>query len=445
MFSPFLSRRAVLRTTLGFATTLALRVRPAQAQDAVAAGPADAAEAKVQQAHAELWRRFIDEHDILVDYADTLGKFPRPTPAECRAGKPNALGWWTATENGSMFSGMYLDGAVLRAKATGAPVDRTRAQRLVKGLLRLASLGPPGFIARCVATDGRTPYPMGSDDQTGPWFYGLWRYVHEGLAEPEERAVIVAKFVEVARVLESSGWRMPCNEGAPSPYRGTFAGHSWQHAPRLLFLLKATHALTGDAHWDELYRAAVAERGGDPARTRAEICAAGMVFHNAKWRASWTGASSVIALRGLWELETDAELRAAYAQGLAASAAMAAPGVPLALKFDNASQAAFLHDWRVLNEWWQPQASEAEAVEVAERQSKELGRLSPRRYAEFVHMREPLFAAWVVTLCPDAAVVGAQREAILTTLAHYDYAKLNYSQFFPAEAAWYRLQAHAAP
>jgi hypothetical protein len=169
-----------------------------------------------------------------------------------------------------------------------------------------------------------------------------------------------------------------------------------------------------------------------------------MVFHKPTWRESWTGASSVIALRGLWEMETDPTLRAQYAQGLAASAAMAAPGVPLALKFDNNSQAAFLHDWRVLNEWWQPQTSEAEAVAVAERQSQELGRLSPRRYQEFVHVREPLFAAWVVTLCPDAAVVAEQREAILATLAHYDYAKLNYSQFFPAEAAWYRLQAHAA-
>ena len=95
-------------------------------------------------------------------------------------------------------------------------------------------------------------------------------------------------------------------------------------------------------------------------------------------------------------------------------------------------------------EWWQPQNSEEEAVAVAERQSKELGRLSPRRYPEFVPMREPLFAAWVVALCPDPAVVAQQRDVILTTLSHYDYTRLNYSQFFPAEAAWYRLQAHAA-
>jgi hypothetical protein len=340
-----------------------------------------------------------------------------------------------------MFNGMYLDGMVQRWKATRAEADKAKARRLVRGLLRLASLGPAGFIARGVSTDGRTPYPMGSDDQTGPWLYGMWRYVHEGLAEPEERATIVAKFVEVARVLESTGWRMPCNTGAPSAFRGTFAGHSWQHAPRLLFLLKAAHELTGDAHWEKLYRKAVVERGGEPAQTRPQICEQGMVFHNPKWRESWTGASSATALRGLWEMETDPELKGAYERGLVASARLAAEGVPLAAKFDNHSKAAFLHDWRVLNEWWQPQASEAEAVAVAERQSKELGKRSPRRYEEFAFVREPVFAAWVTTLCPVRAAVIPHRDAILTTLAHYDYTRLNYSQFFPAEAAWFRLEA----
>lgn len=432
MNPPNCSRRVALQTGFAVTAAVAFGLRRASAEDVVAAS--------VEKAHAEIWRRFIDPHDILVDYADDEGKFPRPTPEECRAGKPNALGWWSPIENGSMFNGMYLEGMCARWKNTGAAADRDKARRLVKGLLRLGSLGPPGFIARGVATDGRTPYPMGSNDQTGPWLYGLWRFIQDGLAEPAERAELVQRFAEVARVLESTGWRMPCNDGAPSPFRGTFAGHSWEHAPRLLFLLKAAHQLTGDAHWDELYRKALREPGGEPPTTRLEICERGMIFHSTKWRESWTGASGVIALRGLWELETDPEVRTAYERGLAASLRLAADGIALCRKFDNESRAAFLHDWRVLNEWWQPQASEAEAVAVAERQSKELGRLSPRRYPEFVHVREPLFAAWVVTLCPDRTLVEPHRAAILEALGHYRYERLYYSQFFPAEAAWYRLQ-----
>jgi hypothetical protein len=232
---------------------------------------------------------------------------------------------------------------------------------------------------------------------------------------------------------------MPCNEGAPAAFRGSFAGHTWQNAPRLLFLLKAAHALTGEGRWNDLYQELARETGGDPARSRVRICAEGMVFHQPGRRESWTGASSAIALRGLWELEKDDQMRDAYARGLAAGLAMAMGGVPLSAKFDNGSHAAFLSDWRVLNEWWKPQSSEAEAVAVAERQAKELSRLSPRRYEEFTYVREPLFAAWVATLCPDSALLEPCRPAIVAALAHYDFTRLYYSQFFPAEAAWYRL------
>lgn len=427
------SRRTVMKLGLGLAVGSAL---PCRVSAAIAS-----AEANVETAHAEIWRRFVDPFDILVDYADEEGRFPRPTPEECREGKPNALGWWTPVENGSMFNGMYLDGICTRWQHTRAEADRIKAQRLVKGLLRLASLGPPGFIARGVATDGRTPYPMGSNDQTMPWLYGLWRYLRSDLATGAERAEIVAKFVELASVLESKGWRMPCLEGAPSPFRGTFANFTWECAPRLLFLLKATHDLTGEARWDQLYHRLAQESGGEPSLTRLEICTRGMIYHRPTWRESWTGAPGVCALRALWELETDPTRRDIYARGLKASLQMAADSLPLAEKYPNANQLAFLHDWRVLNAWWRPQHTEQEAVDVAERQSKELGRRSPRRYQEFVFVREPVFAAWVMTLCPDRTLVLPHREAILKVLAHYRYDRLYYSQFFPAEAAWYRLKA----
>ena len=431
MRPPACTRRAALKSTLAFSAGVTLGWGSARANDAAAAN--------IEQAHAEIWRRFVDPYGIVLDYTDLDGAYPRSTPEECREGKPNALAWWTATENGSMFNGMYLDAACARWRLTGAAEDREKARRLMKGLLLLSSLGPAGFIARGVATDGRTPYPMGSDDQTGPWLYGLWRSIQDGLAESAERATIVAEFVKVAHVLESTKWRLPCNAGAPSPFRGSFAGHAWQNAPRLLFLLKAAHHLTGDAHWDDLYRQAAHEKGGPSETTRADICASGMVF-TGKSRESWTGASSVIALRGLWEMETDPGLRDAYAHGLAASAQLAAEGLALSRKFGREAKQSFLSDWRVLNEWWKPQHSEEEAVAVAMAQVKELGRLSPRRYQEFSFVREPVFASWIVTLCPDRAIIASHRDAILDTLGHYDYARLYYSQFFPAETAWLRLQ-----
>lgn len=426
------SRRAVLKTGAAFAASLGLGLRRARGASSEAAEAA-------QKVHDEIWRRFIDEHGILIDYTDFDGSFPRPNPEECSEGKPNALGWWTPTENGSMFNGMYLDAAVHRWKISRTEADKEKARKLVEGLLLLASLGPPGFIARGVATDGKTPYPMGSNDQSAPWFYGLWRYLHEGLATREERERIVAKMVEVAYALAAAQWLMPCNTDAPAPFRGSFGGFDWEGAPRLLFVLKAMHDLTRDGRWAELYQKAAQDRGGTPVVSRLEICAKGMQFQY-NHRHSWTGASGVVCLRALFELENKPEFLEAYAQGLAASLALAAESLPLAAQFDNDATAACLLNWRMLNLWWKPQHSEADAVNVAERQAKELGRLSPRRGPEFNLVRESLFAAWIVTLCPDRKLIEPHRTAILEAIQHFDYTRLYYSQFFPAEAAAYRLQ-----
>lgn len=406
----------------------------------VAFAAEDPVAANVEKAHQQLWSRFMDKYDLMLDSTDLDGSYERPTPEECLAGKPNALAWWTPIENGAMFNGGYLDGIVLRWKQTKSEEDRAKARRLVKGLLLLNSVGnTPGFVARGVASDGKTTYPMGSNDQTGPWFYGLYRYVQSGMAEPEEKKEIIARMNAVADVLASNGWRMPCQQPAPSTHRGSFAMIAWEGAPRLLFLCKAMHQLTGAAVWEERYQKFLHEPGGEPARTRLQVCEEGMHFHHPKSRESWTGVSSGAPLRALWEIETDPALKASFAKGLLASAKLSAESLELHAKFKVDAPQKFHHDWRVLNQWWKPQQSEQEAVDVALAQVKELGKLSPQRYQEFTYVREPVFAAWVVSLCPDRAFVEQQREKIRAVLGHYKYDKLYYSQFFPAEAAWYRL------
>jgi len=258
---------------------------------------------RADRIHVEIWRRFIDNANAMLDFTTPDGYYDRPTPRECRECKPNALAWWTPTENGSMFNGYYLDAACSRWKLTRAPADREKAQRLALGLLFLSSVGDTsGFIARGVATDRKTTYPMGSNDQTLPWFYGLWRYLDSGAPDVSERKRIVARMTEVAGALEANGWRMPCTSGSPSRYRGSFNGFSWDSAPRLLFLLRAMEQVTGDNRWGSLYRKAIDERGGSARNSRREVCARGMVFEG-RWPHSWTGAGGAISLRALWEME----------------------------------------------------------------------------------------------------------------------------------------------
>jgi len=55
--------------------------------------------AAIEQAHSEMWRRFVDDKGIIVDFTDLDGTVNLPTPEECREGKPNALGWFQPIEN----------------------------------------------------------------------------------------------------------------------------------------------------------------------------------------------------------------------------------------------------------------------------------------------------------------------------------------------------------
>lgn len=405
---------------------------------AVSSGTSDSL--NMEKAHREIWRRFVDEHNILIDFVDENGHFDRPTAEEFRQNKPNALGWWTPTENGSMFNGLYLDGLCQRWLHRHQEADRQKARKLVQGLLLLASVGDtPGFIGRGVATDGKTPPSMGSNDQTSPWFYGLWRYLYSDMAEPAERRQIIAKMEEVANVLVSTNWRLPTMSYAPARYRNSFAIFTWEGAPRLLFILKAMHQLTGNPKWDNLYREAAAELGGEPRRSRLQICADGMMFDVPK-QFRWTGITSTVDVRALWEMETDPTMKQAYEQGLNASARSAAVDIARWHQLDNHDLKPYLHDWRQLNQWWKPQHSEQEALDISATQLAELVKLSPRRNQELGFVREPLWMSWIVTLAPDRAFMDQYRTEMMGAIGHFQYDKLYYSQFFPVEAVWFRLQ-----
>ncbi|MDB6139216.1 MAG: hypothetical protein JWO94_2288 [Verrucomicrobiaceae bacterium] len=423
------SRRSILKHSLAALTSLGLEVR-SHAQDDLPGS--------IETAHREIWRRFIDKHQVMIDFTMLDGSVSIPTPEECRLGKPNALGWWSPIENGAMFNGLYMDAAVNRWRVTHKDEDADKARKLAEGLMFLSSLSDvKGFVARGVSTDDRSHYPMGSNDQTLPWFLGLWRYLGSGLAGKEERRRVIAKMVETAEAIISLKWQMPAEP--PFGIRGGFGGFTFESAPRLLFVTKALHQITGDPKWDTMYHAAVAERGGRDNRSRLELCEQGMVFESSH-RHSWTSSCCVGSIRALWEMEADEALHNAYAIGLEASARLAMESLPLAQQFRHDDPRTFDPDWRKLNDAWKPQATEKEAQEVAEVQSKNLGKLAPRRTMEFYFMREPVFAAWIVTLAPDKTLLQQRRPEIEKVLRHYRCDQIYYSQFFPIESAWWRLQ-----
>jgi hypothetical protein len=394
-----------------------------------------AEEPAIERAHAETWRRFIDDHGIMRDYVGEL-----PTPEDCRLGKPNAIGWWSPIENGPMFTGMYLHAMVERARRSGAISDKDQARRLAQGLLKCASVSDvPGFVARGVGSDGKCHYPLSSDDQMHPWFLGLHAYLGTDIPTADERKVLVAKVREVAGVLEANGWRVPCDGAFKGDFRGAFKGEHFRDAARYLYLLRATYDMTGDAVWLERYRQALGEKPPGSAETRQEICALGCprdlgFIPTLQKGQFWIYVGTQAGLARLAAVETDAAAKAAYRKGLVVTAQFALSSVDTHAMFDNADQGFFgTADWRAANSTWFPQPTQKEAERLAK--IVDYKKRGPRKNYEATWMRHPLAAAAVVGYAGEESA----RPRILQAIRHYDYAKLNMAEFFFAEVAYYAL------
>jgi len=434
-------RRARLPTALPLLALLAL-VAGAQQAHAVenrAAEPLSTA-AAVEQAHSELWRRFVDPHGIVRDFVGEL-----PTPDDCRLGKPNAIGWWSPIENGPMFTGLYLPAACERARRSRNPADAAQARRLAAGLLKCASVSDvPGFIARGVGTDGVCHYPLGSDDQTHPWFLGLHAYLKTDLPTADERAALTAKFREVAAALEATGWQCPCDGSFRGQFRGGYRGRLFRDAVRYLYLLRACHDVTGDTIWLERYRKALAERPEHGTHTRLEICASGYpqdrtAIARLDEFQLWIYVGCQASLAKLIAMETDDTIRNQYRSGLTTNATAALPALEAHTKFDNADKQHFGNaDWRNVYSTWFPQPTQAEAQRLSTTGDK--AKQGGRKSYEQRYMRNPLAAAAIVALADNDQPNPAQtRPKIEQALRHYNYEKLNMAEFFLAECAYYAL------
>ena len=389
----------------------------------------------IEQAHAQLGSRFMDPHGVLLDYVGET-----PSPEDCRLGRPNVIGWWSPIENGPMFTGLYLAAASERARRSGRDADKSRARQLAQGLLLCASVSDvASFIARGVGTDGRCHYPLGSDDQTHPWFYGLHAYLRSGLPTPEEASAIRAKVASVANGLHASGWKCPCDGAFTGDFRGGFTGHLFRDAVRYLYLLRATHEITGDPKWMERYQGALQEKPFKSEHTRLQICAGGYgqdreAIQRLDQNQLWIYVGSQGSLARLIAMESVSENQRYFRTGLALNAQNAAAAISGFRSFDNSDTKYFGNaDWRKSYPDWFPQPTQAEAARLALMGDK--AAQGERRGYERAFVRNPLAACAIAALGCD----GAFREPIEEAIRHYDYSKLYTAEFFFAECAFYAL------
>lgn len=393
----------------------------------------------IDEAHHALWKKFIDTHGIILDF---IGD--KPTPEECALGKPNAIGWFSPIEDGPMFTGLYLPAIVERARRSRDMADTAKARRLANGLIKCASVSDvPGMIVRGFAVDGRSHYPLGSDDQTHPWFLGLYAYWKSDIPTDAEKRAIVDKVREVADVLESTGWRCPCDGSFTGDFRGGFTGELFRDAARYLFMLRAVHEMTGDAVWMERYLKARDEKPGTRGLSRAAICAEGYLYDLAhfKWERlpayqTWIYVGTQASVRHLIGFEDDTDIREYYRRGLAAAAAEAIYGISNSgfETFDNNDAKIFgASDWRAVYAQWFPQKTQEDAERLS--RMRDNAKNGERGHYEHRYMVSPLAAAAIAAQAGDPA----HRELIESVLRQYDYSRLNSSRFFFAECAYFSM------
>ena len=380
---------------------------------------ADTAVDVLREVNGRLEREFIGGDGLVLDYVGDI-----PDAKEIEEHKPNAMGWWTPIENGSMFTGEWLPALMAEGLA-----KKSLVERCVKGLIKMSEVSDvPGFIARGTGSDGKSHYPCGSNDQTDPWFLGLVEYCLWPHADPVVKSNALDRLVFVAKALEANAWGVPCDGAFKGENRGNLNARRmpfWGKS-RLLYTLKALHLLTGDAHWGEQYRSiksaciAEIEDGGEIDSRCFKPCFGGGV---------WIYVASAQMLARLIELEDNAPDGERMRKGLLHYAERVAPQMELCSKYDNEKVRPFKYaNWREGYDW-RPQKTQKEAEAVASSAKREV--LGGRKWHEREFMSVPLAAAAICALADR----DRYHDAILATLRHYDYGTPNISEFFHAAIA----------
>ena len=400
-------------------------------------GYADISEA-VDALEKKIWKDFVCEYGFVLDYK---GDFP--TPQECLEGRPNYLNWWGPSENAAKFTGLYLASVCQRYSLNPTQSDADKARKLAKGLMLCASVSDvKGFVSRGVSSDGKTHYPLGSEDQTVPWIYGMYLYLKSDIPNAKEKEGIKSKIIEVCSALDVNDWACPCDGKFKGQNRGELSNFRFFYAPCMLFGLRVMWDLTQSNHWRDKYYSALRMRYGNTGKSRIEICSKGYTFDN-DWLFNidknflWIYVKCQAVMRILHDMEPDSKIKAAYYSGLCANAESAYKSAQEYKSYDNSANYLFnSSDWRKIYKW-RPQESQKDAENLALEQLKSYSHGAARKM-ERNYMTNPMSAVSMLAFSGEAKY----RKIIEDAISHYDYSKFHLGEIIYASIAYSALKTY---
>ena len=273
----------------------------------------------VRKAHEVIWRKFYNEEVQQVHDCEIVDPVQYPTRDEAANSIPRANA--PAPINDPTLVGSWILTANLRGhRLTGEKEYADKARLLFEGLIRLSGLArTPGYIPRGSIPGHDIVYPNSSVDQYTGFFYAMWRYYNSPVATDEEKAIATKRIVDAARLIESFNHDVPCDDMLPSFYGDMSNINGPGRCCRLLQTYRTAFLLSGDEHWDAVYREKLEEQG----RKRLQTYYRPEDYRDGRPVCSWGLWQSQAAFRMLLETSDDPDVKAACRHALDEEAELA--------------------------------------------------------------------------------------------------------------------------
>ena len=386
--------------------------------------------------HEIVWKRFVRmPYGHVLDYAGKNGENVYPDEKMCADYFPNPQSWWTCIENGAFFTGLYA--GMLAEKYKKNPDEKTKRELeiLTDGLFLLEDVSDvDGFIARGVGTDGKSHYPLSSEDQVGPWVYGLWKVFDSGAMSEEYKGKIKTHLRRQMNGLVASDFLIP-TEWDKNVWGGLRSG-DFRACAKLLGSLYTAYAVTRDKIFLEKYNSLAADKP-DGSLKRTEICSFGCapdMVRNTGLIQFWITCCAHLFLGELARL--DKQNTALYTKGQENSAATALKFLDDYKKFAETPAKDFDIDWTKLDFMYRRAESPLDGMNLALEQNRYwMEKLVPARHGEHNILGNMLFACVMCLHTENDSIKKAASKKLAEMLEAVDFEKLNLSYAFVAECA----------
>ena len=396
-----------------------------------------------QMLHQIVKERFIREpYGHLLDYAPKVGSNIYPTSEMCENNFPNPLGWWTPSENGAFFTGLYLACLTEKYSVTKSDEIKEEILHLLSGLFILQDVGDTdGFIARGVSDDGKSCYRCSSEDQICPWLLGLWKAYNCDAVDQNLKSQIKERISKLSEGILSRNFCIPTLW--EEHVWGGFLGGDYRSCAKLLGLLRITYEVTKDQKWLGFYEKYANETVSGPF-TRLDVCYNGCGADMVKdigLIQFWIHACSQLFIKELCVL--DDERQELFRHSLNATSCVGVKFLDEYKTYLSICGKAFDYDWTKLRPLYKPCKNPSDGRVIALEQNKVWMRdIVPERHNEHNILGNMLFACLICSVADDKKTREYAKKKINEALECVDFSALNLSYAFVAESVLYYLETN---